>query len=531
MDSAKVQAIHDWLVPHLARAVRGFLGLAGYYRKFIHNYGSIAAPLTALLKKEGFAWGPEAAAAFLTLKEAVTSAPVLAMLEFDKPFVVECDASSHGFGAVLLQDGHPIAFFSRPISPRHRALAAYEQELIGLVQAVRHWRPYLWGHRFMVKTDHYSLKYLLDQRLATIPQHHWVGKLLGFDFSVEYKPGATNAVADALSRHDTVEGELLALSTPRFDFLDKLRQAQTEHPALVAFHGEITAGTRPAPWVLVDGMVQYSGRLYIPTDSPLLQEIVRAIHEDKHEGVQRMLHRLRRDFHFPNMKQAVQEWVRKCEVYQRYKSEHQQPAGLLLPLPVPQGVWTDVALDFVEALPRVRGKSVILTVVDRFSKYCHFIPLAHPYSAESVAQAFFNDVVRLHGVPQSMVSDRDTVFTSTFWQELMRLMGTKLQMTTAFHPQSDGQSESANCVILMYLRCLTGDRSRDWLRWLPWAEFLFNTAYQTSLRDTPFRVVYGRDPPSIQSYEPGDTMVPAVAKTMEERAEFLADVRYRLEQA
>jgi hypothetical protein len=130
-----------------------------------------------------------------------------------------------------------------------------------------------------------------------------------------------------------------------------------------------------------------------------------------------------------------------------------------------------------------------------------------------------------------MVSDRDTVFTSTFWQELMRLMGTKLQMTTTFHPQSDGQSESANRVILMYLRCLTGDRPREWLRWLPWAEFLFNTAYQTSLRDTPFRVVYGRDPSSIRSYEPGDTRVSAVAKQMEECVEFLADIRYRLEQA
>jgi hypothetical protein len=134
---------------------------------------------------------------------------------------------------------------------------------------------------------------------------------------------------------------------------------------------------------------------------------------------------------------------------------------------VPQGVWTDVALDFVEALPRVRGKSVILTVVDRFSKYCHFIPLAHPYSIESVAQAFFADIVRLHGVPQSMVSDRDPIFTSTFWRELMQLMGTKLHMTTAFHPQSDGQSEAANRVVIMYLRCLTGDRPRQWLRWLP----------------------------------------------------------------
>jgi hypothetical protein len=299
----------------------------------------------------------------------------------------------------------------------------------------------------------------------------------------------------------------------------------------VALHTEIAAGSRPATWTIVDGMVLFGGRLYIPTASPLLQELLRAVHEDGHEGVQRTLHRLRRDFHFPNMKEEVQALVRACAVCQRYKSEHLHPAGLLMPLPVPQGIWTDVALDFVEALPRVHGKSVILTVVDRLSKYCHFIPLAHPYSAESVAQAFFSEVVRLHGVPQSMVSDRDTVFMSLFWQELMRLMGTKLHMTTAFHPQSDGQSESANRVIIMYLRCLTGDRPRQWLRWLPWAEYLFNTAYQSSLHDTPFRVVYGRDPPSIRSYEPGDTRVPAVAKTMAECEEFLADVRARLEQA
>lgn len=117
----------------------------------------------------------------------------------------------------------------------------------------------------------------------------------------------------------------------------------------------------------------------------------------------------------------------------------------------------------MEALPRVWGESVILTMVDRFSNYCHFIPFAHPYTAKSVAQDFFADIDRLHGVPQSMVSDRDPVFTSTFWRELMRLIGAKLHMTSAFHPQSDGQTESANRIIVMYLRCFTGDRPRQWL--------------------------------------------------------------------
>jgi len=186
--------------------VRGFLGLAGYYRKFVHNYGSITAPLTALLKKEGFSWTAEAAAAFDTLKAAVTSVPIQAMPDFAKEFVVECDASSHGFSTVLIQAAHPIAFISCPVAPRHRSLAAYERELIGLVHAIRHWRLYLWGRQFVVKMDHYSLKYLLDQRLATIPQHHWVGKLLGFDFATEYKPGTSNVVADALFCRDTDEG-------------------------------------------------------------------------------------------------------------------------------------------------------------------------------------------------------------------------------------------------------------------------------------------------------------------------------------
>ena len=371
---------------------------------------------------------------------------------------------------------------------------------------------------------------MLDQWLVTIPQHHWVGKLLGFDFTVEYRAGAAYKVAEALSHRDTEEtGAVLVCSAPCFDFITRLRQVQHTVPALIALQEEVRAGTRSAPWGVVDGMVQYGGRLYIPLASPLLQEIVAAVHEDGHEGVQRTLHRLRRDFHFPNMKQAVQDFVHASATCQRYKSEHLHPAGLLLPLPVPQGVWTDIALDFVEALPRIKGKSVILMVVDRFSKYCHFIPLAHPYSTESVAQAFFADVVRLHGIPQSMVSDRDPVFTSAFWKELMRLVGTKPHMSTAFHPQSDGQSEAANRVIIMYLRCLTGDRPKQWLRWLLWAEFVFNTAYQSSLHNTPFRVVYGRDPPSVRSYEPGDSRVPAIAKTMEERDVFLADVRYRIE--
>jgi hypothetical protein len=523
MDPDKVKAVVEWPQPRSTRAVRGFLGLAGYYRKFVHGFGTIAAPLTALLKKDSFLWSEAANQAFEAVKTALTTAPVLVLPDFSKAFIMECDASTYGFGAVLLQDQHSVAFFSRPVAPCHQSLAAYERELIGLVLAIRHWCPYLWGRRFLVRTDHFSLKFLLDQRLATSPQHHWVGKLLGFDFTVDYKAGSSNVVADALSRRDTDDVKLLALSGPHFDFVDRLRLANAQEPALIALRDEVIAGQRLAPWAVLDGLVTYKGRLYIPPGAPLLDEVISTVHADGHEGVQRTLHRLRRDIHSPNLRTIVQDFVRACATCQRYKSEHLQPAGLLLPLPVPSAVWSDISMDFIEALPKAGGKSVILTIVDRFSKYSHFIALAHPYSAASVAQAFFSDIVRLHGIPQYIVSDRDPVFTSIFWKELMRLSGVKMLMTTTFHPQSDGQAKAANKVITMYLRCMTGDRPRQWLRWLPWAEFVYNTAFQTALKTTPFNIVYGRDPPSIRSYKPGETRVAAVAKSMAEREELLAD--------
>jgi hypothetical protein len=179
----------------------------------------------------------------------------------------------------------------------------------------------------------------------------------------------------------------------------------------------------------------------------------------------------------------------------------------------------------------VHGKSVILTVVDRFSKYAHFIPLGHPYTVASVAKAFFNDIVRLHGLPESIVSDRDPVFTGHVWRDLFRMSGVSLKMSTAFYPQTDGQSEVVNKTISMYLRCVPGDRPRSWLDWLPWAEFCYNTSYHSALKTTPFHVVYGRAAPSIPHYQLGSTRTDTVDAMLADRDEFLNEVRTRLTQA
>lgn len=178
MDPSKIAAVEEWPRPCSLKALQGFLGLTGYYRKFIAGYGGIAAPLTQLLKREVFRWCDEAEEAFLLLKQALISAPLLQLPDFTKRFIVDCDASGSGFGAVLHQGDGALAFFSRPVTPHHMKLPAYEREFIGLVKAVRNWQPYLWGRPFTVRIDHYNLKFLLDQILSTIPQHTWVSYLV-----------------------------------------------------------------------------------------------------------------------------------------------------------------------------------------------------------------------------------------------------------------------------------------------------------------------------------------------------------------
>jgi hypothetical protein len=208
------------------------LGLTSYYHRFIKDFGSIATPVTQLLKKDGFLWSSIPTEAFESLRRALSGAPVIQLPEFTKPFTVDCDASGSGFGVVLHQGDGTLAFFSWPFAARHMKLVAYERELIGLVQAVHRWRPYLWGRSFIVRTDHYALKFILDQRLSTVPQHQWVSKLFGYDFSVEYRPGRLNTVADALSHGEDEDACLATTSMLSFRLYDDLRRELQENPTL-----------------------------------------------------------------------------------------------------------------------------------------------------------------------------------------------------------------------------------------------------------------------------------------------------------
>lgn len=233
-DPSKTKVMSDWSVPKNLKGLRGFLGLTGYYRRFIQGYGTIARPLTILLRKNNFHWNQEAEQAFNQLKQAMIQAPVLALPNFNQQFIIEADASGGGIGAVLMQQGQPIAFMSKALSTQHQALSVYEKELLALVSAVQKWRPYLIGREFVIRTDHQSLKYLLEQRISTPAQRKWLTKLMGYDYTVVYKKGRDNSAADALSRLpmeiNSSPNQLQAISVTQDSFTNRIK---------AAYHGDV----------------------------------------------------------------------------------------------------------------------------------------------------------------------------------------------------------------------------------------------------------------------------------------------------
>jgi hypothetical protein len=225
VDPKKIQANMEWPIPKTIKKLRGFLGLTGYYRRFVKNYGHIAAPLTNLLKKDSFHWNESANLAFERLKEAMCTTLVLATPDFKMDFIVEGDASGNGIGAVLMQEGRPIAFESHQLKGKNQLKPIYEKEMLGILHAVKQWRPYLMGRHFKVKTDHDSLKYFLEQRLSSEEQQKWVTKMLRYNFEIVYRKGKENVVADALSRKDEKDEALLcALSILQEDWVEEAKE-------------------------------------------------------------------------------------------------------------------------------------------------------------------------------------------------------------------------------------------------------------------------------------------------------------------
>ncbi|KAG7547992.1 Zinc finger CCHC-type [Arabidopsis suecica] len=429
VDEEKIKAIRDWPIPKTVGEVRSFHGLAGFYRRFVKDFSTLAAPLTEIIKKDvGFKWEQAQDDAFHALKEKLTNAHVLVLPDFLKTFEIECDASGVGIGAVLMQDKRPIAYFSEKLGGATLNYPTYDKELYALVRALQTWQHYLWPKEFVIHTDHESLKHLKAQQKLNKRHARWVEFIETFPYVIKYKKGKDNVVADALSRRDLF-----------------VREA----------HGGGLMG---------------------------------------HFGVAKTLSVMQDHFYWPHLKRDVERICERCVVCKHAKSKV-QPHGLYTPLPIPTHPWNDISMDFVVGLPRTKtGRDSIFVVVDRFSKMAHFIACHKTDDALHIANLFFKEIVRLHGMPRTIVSDRDAKFLSHFWKTLWSKLGTKLLFSTTCHPQTDGQTEVVNRTLSTLLRALIKKNLKSWEECLPHVEFAYNHSVHSASKFSPFQIVYGFNP-------------------------------------
>jgi RNase H-like domain found in reverse transcriptase/Reverse transcriptase (RNA-dependent DNA polymerase)/Integrase zinc binding domain/Retroviral aspartyl protease/Ty3 transposon capsid-like protein/Integrase core domain/Chromo (CHRromatin Organisation MOdifier) domain len=502
-DPQKIRVMAEWPIPKTLKELRGFLGLTDYYRKFIKDYGLISKPLTNLLKKNAFHWGDEATTAFQKLKASMCTAPVLALPDFTKPFILETDACDKGIGAVLMQEKKPIAYLSKALEVKSQQLSTYEKEFIALLTAVQKWRHYLQGRSFVIKTDHISLKHLLEQRLNHTLQHKGLCKLLGLDYTIQYKKGEENRAADALSRrvHSTDTGEMHAISEVNPKWLEELKVSyEGDEWAQDVLSADQQSLALPPEITIHCGIIRKGKKIYVGKNEEWRTKVIQALHDSSlggHSGILGTYQRVRKLFHWPKLKNDVLQHVQRCDTCQLNKGENISSPGLLEPIPIPTGAWEVLTMDFVCGLPRSEGKDVIMVVIDKFIKYCHLIALTHPLSATTVAECFLNTVYKLHGLPSKIITDRDPIFTSHFWKDLMQRIGIKLNYSTSYHPQTDGQSEKLNQCIETYLRCMVSQSPKKWAKWLALAEWWYNTNYHTAIKTTPFEALYGYAPPQL----------------------------------
>jgi hypothetical protein len=355
---------------------------------------------------------------------------------------------------------------------------------------------------------------------------------LGYNFDIVYKQGRLNKGADALSRmHEGAALQAIS-SFVKWGQEGQIQKEVMEDEKLKKIMVDLQENVAAWPgYENRQGTLLYQGRLVLSNTSSLIPSILEEFHatpQAGHSGFYKTYRRIAANVYWVGMKNTIQNFVRSCDTCQRHKYLASSSGGLLQPLPIPNQIWEDLSIDFITGLPKAKGYDAILVVVDRLSKYSHFIPLKHPYTSRSVAEIFCKEVVKLHGIPISIVSDRDPLFMSSFWQELFKMQGTKLKMSTTYHPESDGQTEVVNRCLETYLRCFITDQPKNWIAWLHWAEYWFNTSYHFSTGKTPFEVVYGRPPPVITRWLQGETRVETVQRFLADRDEVLRQLKSQL---
>jgi hypothetical protein len=497
-------------------------------------------------------------------------------------FEVICDASTVGIGSVLTQNGLPIAYESRKLTDTEKNWTTGDQELWAVIHSLKIWRCYLEGIKFTVVTDHNPLTHLQTQPNLSRRQARWAEFLQRFDFTWNYRPGRDN-VADPLSRlpfqnvlmsintrpsdpttsnrgkrtripnvrlRDQIDPPVEPDRTGTIDTSEVPKTPKTRKPKATKLQTmprpsakeacdpedileAIKMGYDSDPWFQEESNTEtlqfrdnlwWKGKQVVVPDIPWVRKgILYELHDapySGHTGVLKTLEKVTRMFWWPKLRRFVTDYVARCEACQRNKSSNQKPAGLLQPLPIPKRPWDSVSMDFVTGLPvSAKGMDAIIVFVDRLTKMVHLAATTTTVDAVGTAILFKDHVLKLHGLPLDIVSDRGSVFVGNFFSALLELLGVTHNRSTAFHPQTDGQTERVNRVMEEMLRHYVMDsRQRGWEESLAAVEFAINNSYHESIGTTPFRANGGRDP-RLPLMIPDDCETPAA----KEFAEILQD--------
>ncbi|GBG63035.1 hypothetical protein CBR_g34734 [Chara braunii] len=502
----KIEALRVWPEPTNTTDVCSFMGLAGYYQRFITGYSRIVAPMARLQSpKVPFVFDDDARRSFQALKTAMLMAPVLSIYDPTLLTRVTTDASGYGIGAVLEQhdgdDWHPVEYFSHKVPPINSLDDARKKELLAFVMALKRWRHFFLGRRkFTWVTDNNPLTYYKTQDTVSSTIGRWMYFIDQFDFTPKHLPGLSNRAADALSRRP----DLCATTHHAFAFDEELQRhfirAYESDPDFATLYAQLSSDHPPAShYRIADGyLLLHSTRkdvLCVPRDRRLRTRLLGEYHDSRlagHFGVKRTIARLRQRFRWPDLITDVTRYCDSCEVCRRSKPRNRNPYGELHPMPIPREPGLSIAMDVTGPFPRDRlGHDGILTVVDRLSKYARFLPCNYYSTAPELARLLHTGWICGHDVPEDIVSDRDTRFMSAFWTALMQKSGTTMKPSSARHPQTDGQTERAHQTAQMMLRTLIRLDQKDWVDRLPDIEFAYNISVHPAIGVTPFELHHG----------------------------------------
>ncbi|CCO36088.1 hypothetical protein RSOLAG1IB_11825 [Rhizoctonia solani AG-1 IB] len=534
LDKLKIQAVQDWPVPTTVKQVQSFLGFANFLQEFVANFSHMARPLHNLVKKETtWKWTEKEQVAFEGLKRAITEVPVLAHANPDKGYYLETDASGAALGSVLSQrqeDGqlHPIGFLSESFKGAEVNYDTHDKELLAIIRSLEHWRIYLeaTSEPITVFTDHRNLEYWKESRTFNCRHACWHLLLSDFNFSIMYRPGKQSGKPDALSRqsdHADIppDNQFMLLQSVFANTATVIPEREIQHHIEASLHldksldkilSHLQDESKAPPLVkrgfkdyeMEAGLLFYQGCILVPDVGTLRKDLLQIFHDSPlagHPGRQRTLELLSRSYYWPGIRADVYIHVDSCETCQQIKLPKIKVL-LLQPVKIPSRPWQHISYDMITDPPKDGGSDCVLMIVDSFTKYGIMLECSKRTKAPDLVELFLRHVWSAYGMPEKTISDRGTVFNNKFLKALYQRLGIDPHFLSAYHPQSNGQTEQLNPTLEHFLRAYASVNQNDWVKWLPMAQFAYNNAVHSATGKSPFKALYGWEPTLTPSSVP-----------------------------